>query len=379
MEVNDILKILSLTQSQIDAISSPEESGIVYNSTTKKMNQYNGSDWEEVGSSQTPEALPVIVLKSDDNTNTFSINSPLKLPWNVEKYKDSGFTHSNTTNNTRLIVDDEGTYQFSGRIRVYNGLSQRVQPTLKIYINGVVQNWSLDSGYIRNSGNASDFWTLEFTYEPQKLNINDYVELELSHESSNNVSWSSTFIGDESSFSAIKLQGTKGQKGDPGTGSNILVKKNGVTIGTVTDAIDIIGAVPVIDEGGNLTSIEIGNYAHATGITQIPSSQIDTISITSGSINNYNLGNYNLIFLNPGNSDRFFTGMVAPPSGQNRIITIINSGNNAKIKFEHNNSGSVAANRLLCGDFNNLDLPRGGAVSWIYKHSSNRWIIYNYY
>jgi hypothetical protein len=379
MEVNDILKILSLTQSEIDAISSPEESGIVYNSTTKKMNQYNGSDWEEVGSSQTPEALPVIVLKSDDNTNTFTRTSPLMLPWNLEKYKDSGFSHSNTTNNTRLIVDELGTYQFSGRIRIYNFLNQRAQPELKIFINGVQQDWNLDSGYIRNSGNASDFWTLEFTYEPQKLTANDYVELQLSHETSNTITFSSTFIGDESSFSAIKLQGTKGEKGDSGTGSNILIKKNGVTIGTVTDAIDIIGGVPVVDEGGNVTSIEVGNYAHATGITQMPSAQINEVSILSGSIDNYNISTYNVIFIDPGNSDRPFSGMEAPPAGVNRIVTIINSGTNAKIKFENNNSSSVAANRILLADNNNFDLPRGGSVQFIYKHSSSRWITYTYY
>jgi len=100
MEVNDILKILSLTQLEIDAISSPEESGIVYNSTTKKMNQYNGSQWEEVGSNQTSEALPVVVLKSDDNTNTFTITSSLILPFGTlknTKIQDSATATQQTT------------------------------------------------------------------------------------------------------------------------------------------------------------------------------------------------------------------------------------------------------------------------------------------
>ena len=381
MEVNDILKILSLTQLEIDAISSPEESGIVYNSTTKRMNQYNGSQWEEVGSNQTSEALPVVVLKSDDNTNTFTKTSPLILPWNLEKYKDSGFSHSNTTNNTRLIVDELGTYQFSGRIRIYNGLSQRVQPTLKIFINGVEQDWNLDSGYIRSSGSASDYWTLEFTYEPQKLIANDYVELELSHENSNPTSFSSTFIGDESSFSAIKLQGTKGDKGDTGSGSNIVIKKNGVIIGTLTDSIDIIGGVPVIDEGGNVTSIEIGNYAHATGITQIPSDQIKEHEVTGGGsvdIDNYDPEDFNLHFINPDAHDRDFTGIEAPPLGQNRIIRIINSGyltgSNKKLKFKHIDSGSLTDNRLYLSDQSDFDLAVGGSVQFIYDHSIDKYV-----
>jgi hypothetical protein len=177
----------------------------------------------------------------------------------------------------------------------------------------------------------------------------------------------------------VNLQGTKGEKGDSGTGSNILIKKNGVTIGTVTDTIDILGGVPVVDEGGNVTSVEIGNYADATGIRQMPTSQIREVSITTGSIDNYNISTYNVIFINPGSSDRPFSGMVAPPAGQNRIVTIINSGTNGKIKFENNNSSSIAANRMLLADNNNFDLPRGGSVQFIYKHSSSRWITYTYY
>jgi len=140
-----------------------------------------------------------------------------------------------------------------------------------------------------------------------------------------------------------------------------------------------LGGVPVVDQGSNKTSIEIGNYAHATGITQMPSSQIREIAITSGSIDDYNLGNFNVHFINPGNSDRPFSGMVAPPAGVNRIVTIINSGTNGKIKFENNNNSSVAANRILLADNNNFDLPRGGSVQYIYKHSSSRWITYTYY
>ena len=67
--------------------------------------------WEEVAASDTDSALPVIVLKSNDDTNTFTRTSPLMIPWNVEKYKDTGFSHSNSTNNTRVIVDDDSTYQ----------------------------------------------------------------------------------------------------------------------------------------------------------------------------------------------------------------------------------------------------------------------------
>jgi hypothetical protein len=185
--------------------------------------QYARKDlgWEEVAASATASALPVIVLKSNDDANTFTRTSPLIIPWNVEKYKDTGFSHSNSTNNTRATVDDESTYQIGGRIRVRNTIDQRAQPTIKVFINGTEQDWNLASGYIRNAGNSSDDWTLEFTYEPEKLNANDYIELELSHEDANPTTVDSTFVGTESAFWIIRLQGAKGDQGATGPAGSV--------------------------------------------------------------------------------------------------------------------------------------------------------------
>jgi len=329
------------------------------------------------------DPLPVAVLRSNDDTQTFTRGLPLMAPWNLQKagHLDTGFTHSTTTNNTRLIVDEASAYSFGGRIRVFNGSSQRTQPTVKIFLNGVEQNWSLASGYIRNSGSSSDFWTLDFTYEPQKLNANDYVEVELSHELANPLTFTSTFIGSESSLWGIKLQGSKGDKGDTGTGSNIIVKKDGVTIGTVTDTIDILGAVPVVDEGGNVTSIEIGNWAHTSGIYQIPDAQISRTTIIGGGavdIDDYDPGNFNLHFIDPGSNDRDFTGIVAPSAGVNRIVMIINTGTN-QLKFKHEDSASTASNRLALADDSDFDLGPNGSVQFIYDHVKDRYVTYTYY
>jgi hypothetical protein len=47
MEVNDTLILLSLTQAEINAITSPSIGGMLYNSTTNTIQIYNGSDWKE--------------------------------------------------------------------------------------------------------------------------------------------------------------------------------------------------------------------------------------------------------------------------------------------------------------------------------------------
>ena len=43
------LNLKSYTTTQRDALSSPQAGWTVFNSTTNKINQYNGSAWEEVG------------------------------------------------------------------------------------------------------------------------------------------------------------------------------------------------------------------------------------------------------------------------------------------------------------------------------------------
>ena len=77
--------------------------------------------------------------------------------------------------------------------------------------------------------------------------------------------------------------------------------------------------------------------------------------------------------------DRDFTGMVAPAAGVNRIVTIINSGTNKKLKFKDNDSGSSTSNRMLLADESDFDLPKGGSLQMIYNHDDNRWATYSYY
>jgi hypothetical protein len=124
------------------------------------------------------------------------------------------------------------------------------------------------------------------------------------------------------------------------------------------------------------------DYANQIGITQIPDAQITNYTESGGGsvdIDNYNLGTSNVHFVNPGAHDRDFSGMVAPAAGVNRIVTIVNSGTNKKLKFKDNDSASTAANRMLLADQSDFDLPRGGSAQFIYHHPSSRWITYTYY
>ena len=47
--LNSPIQFKSYTTTQRDALSSPQAGWTIYNSTTNKLNQYNGSAWTEVG------------------------------------------------------------------------------------------------------------------------------------------------------------------------------------------------------------------------------------------------------------------------------------------------------------------------------------------
>ena len=236
-EVNTINSIVAGTNISID-VSSPLNPII---STT---------------GSAAASAIPIVSVTSTDTTSTFSQSVPLICSWDVERYKDSPFTHSNSTNNTRLTVDEDGTYQIASSIRVFEDVEARSQSVARILINGVIQAQPYGSSYIRNSGDSSDYWSCVVNPPPLKLSANDYVEVQIQIESQITSSWISVFQGDESSFSVIKLQGTTGETGATGAGANIIVQENGVTVGTVTSTLNFAdGFTSVTDEGSNETKV----------------------------------------------------------------------------------------------------------------------------
>jgi len=200
--------------------------------------------------------LPIIVLSSTDTSTTISQSTAQILSWDVETEKDSAFTHDNSTNNSRITIVDDGTYKIQANIRVESS-AQRLQLVSKILINGVVQSQPFGSAYIRNAGNASDFWTCVVNPPPIKLSAGDYVEVQTQVESQATTAITGTFQGTDSSFSATYLKALKGDKGDAGAGSNIIVQEDDSTIGTVTDTLNFEGNVSLTDEGSNKTTVNV--------------------------------------------------------------------------------------------------------------------------
>jgi len=207
------------------------------------------------------ENLPIIDLTSTDNTSTIIQSTPTILNWDVETEKDSPFSHSNTVNNSRIVIDEDGTYQINANIRTTSA-EQRTQFVIKILIDGVVQSQPYGSAYIRNAGASSDFWTCTATPSPLKLNSGQYVEIQIQIESQITSAATGTFQGSDSSFSIISLSGAKGEKGDTGSGSNIIIQENDSTVGTVVDTLNFEGGSSVVDEGSGKATVISEKYYH---------------------------------------------------------------------------------------------------------------------
>ena len=78
---------------------------------------YDGSSWVSLtgGGGGGGGPLSVLFIQAYDNTGGTNLNAatPTAIPWDAETHKDTGFTHDNVTNNSRITLDDAGWYKIS--------------------------------------------------------------------------------------------------------------------------------------------------------------------------------------------------------------------------------------------------------------------------
>ena len=274
----------TITPSEITTISNQSNTNTGDETTAtiqskRPIKTINSQSLEGTGDiviSANVEALPICVLTSTNNSLSASQSTPAVLVWNVETEKDTGFTHSNTTNNSRIEVDADGTYQIQANVRMFSS-GQRVQFVGRYLIDGVIQSMPLGSSYIRNSGSSSDFWTCIINPPAVKLTAGQYIEVQIQVEAQNTTSLTGTFQGADSTFSIVKLQGVRGETGATGAGANIIVQDNDVTVGTNTNTLNFEGNATLTDDGAGKTTVTIDG-----GQTWYKQKEVNT---TGGTVN----------------------------------------------------------------------------------------------
>ena len=73
-----------------------------------------------------------------------------------------------------VTINGSGVYSIGGTVQVQSA-AQRLQATVKIFINGVYDGIERGGSYIRNAGTSYDFWSVNF-YTVKTLSKNDTIE-----------------------------------------------------------------------------------------------------------------------------------------------------------------------------------------------------------
>lgn len=119
----------------------------------------------------------VIQLSSTINTDVNDLTTPVEISWDVELFKDVGaFSHSNTTNPSRITVLHTGLYEINYMFSIENidnqrkTLRSRLRKNGATYIDGSASYSFTYSKFDDKSTHVSSSFLVE-------LNVNDYLEV----------------------------------------------------------------------------------------------------------------------------------------------------------------------------------------------------------
>ena len=122
----------------------------------------------------------VFVATSTDTTT--NINATTTIQWNSEDIKDSGYTHSSSTNPDQITITQAGTYKIYAAI-TYTTTTQRANVALQILVNDVATGARGAGGYVRSSSSHNDGTTIVEDYVT--VSANDVVKIQTSQEAAN--------------------------------------------------------------------------------------------------------------------------------------------------------------------------------------------------
>ncbi len=137
----------------------------------------NGSNKSTVTIGSSLSVEQVIQVSSTSNLNLNDLVTTVAIPWDTEIFKDdTTFSHSNTTNSTRITVLTEGIYEINYMFSIENvdnqrkTLRSRLRKNGTLYIDGSASYSFTYSKFDDMSSHVSSSFLVE-------LNANDYIEV----------------------------------------------------------------------------------------------------------------------------------------------------------------------------------------------------------
>lgn len=113
------------------------------------------------------------------SSSTIDVNNatPTAIPWNIEMFKDvASFTHSNSSNPSRIQVLTNGTYEINYMFSIDNVENQRKTVRSRIRVNGTTYI-PRSACYAFTYSSSDDNATLVSSSFLMDMNANDYLEI----------------------------------------------------------------------------------------------------------------------------------------------------------------------------------------------------------
>jgi hypothetical protein len=302
----------------------------------------------------------VFVATSTDTTT--NINATTTVNWNSESIKDTGFTHSNTTNPNEITITQAGTYKVYACI-TYTTTVQRPNVALEILVNNVSTGARGAGGYVRSSAGHNDASTIVEDYVT--VSANDVVKIQTSQEANSGTvnlrSGESKLIIEKltgltlSTTDANTLNGFSSTdfvavSGDAMTGGLTIDGDLGVGTSTPSNAVHVVGnGVRIVSTATNANSGEI--RLGLAGNNSIPHFEMGNSS-TPNSFRISNAGYYQLgttvdtdLRFNVNNNTAIHIESTNRFIGLNGIVSPLSllSINNVNSQIGWQNSGTVRA------------------------------------
>jgi hypothetical protein len=142
---------------------------------------YDGIQWVSLtsgGGGGGSGPLSVAFIQAYDNTGGTDLNTvtPTAVPWDTETKKDTGFTHDNAVDNSRIYLDDAGWYKVSYNVSGINQSTNRNTVFCQVRLNGTTFNSPSGSySYTRDTTNAEATNTASVYIET--TSTNEYYEV----------------------------------------------------------------------------------------------------------------------------------------------------------------------------------------------------------
>lgn len=119
----------------------------------------------------------VLQLSSTSSLNLNDLTTPVEIPWDVELFKDVGtFSHSNTTNPSRITVLHDGIYEINYMFSIENDDNQRKTLRSRLRKNGATY-FDGSASYSFTYSKFDDKSTHVSSSFLVELDANDYLEV----------------------------------------------------------------------------------------------------------------------------------------------------------------------------------------------------------